>query len=178
MSERATHGDYLAFVMKSVGQHMVKDKRRSTDRDVSIGEMKFRIGIELLIRQFRQISVGLSAHFLLQEPRIGQTGTFPGVSVNVPQALKRVDPESFAVEDMNGLFTQRGEAETGQFLPIITCGDCGQVVQDKIEAGVGPAMEFSNAVKSEHVFSLQLHNRELQNSSILEPGCSPLDSSV
>ena len=61
-----------------------------------------------------------------------------------------MDPKSFAVKDMNRLFTQCAEAEAGQLLHIIACGNCGQVIQDKVEAGVGPAMEFPNAVKGEH----------------------------
>ena len=44
-----THGDDLAFVMKSMRQDMMKDERRSADGDVSIGEMELCFGIELLI---------------------------------------------------------------------------------------------------------------------------------
>ena len=48
MTERTTHGNNLAFVMKSMGQDMMQDQRRSADRDVPIGEMKFGISVELL----------------------------------------------------------------------------------------------------------------------------------
>jgi hypothetical protein len=57
-----------------------------------------------------------------------------------------VDPESFAVEDMHHLFPQSAEAETRQFPCIIAWGDCGQVIQHNIEAGVGPAMKFPNTI--------------------------------
>ena len=71
MTKRATHGNDLAFVMKGMGQDMMKDERRSADGDVPIGEMKFRIGVELLIRQVRQVRVGSPNSFLLEESRIG-----------------------------------------------------------------------------------------------------------
>ena len=66
MTQRTAHGNDLAFVMKGMRQHMMKDERRSADGDVPIGEMKLRIGIELLICQGRQISMGRLADFLLQ----------------------------------------------------------------------------------------------------------------
>ena len=53
MTQSTTHGNDLAFVMKGMGQDMMKDERRSADCDLPIGEMKLRIGIELLIRQVR-----------------------------------------------------------------------------------------------------------------------------
>ena len=71
MAQDTTHGDDLAFVMKSMRQDMMKDERRSADGDVPIGEMKFRIGVELLIRQVRQVRVGSPNSFLLEESRIG-----------------------------------------------------------------------------------------------------------
>ena len=52
MTQRTTHGDDLAFVVKGMRQDMMKDERRSADGDVPIGEMKLRIGIELLIVKF------------------------------------------------------------------------------------------------------------------------------
>jgi hypothetical protein len=42
---------------------MMKDGGRSADGDVPIGKMKLRIGIELLIGQSRQISMGPLADF-------------------------------------------------------------------------------------------------------------------
>jgi len=66
MTQRTTHGNDLAFVMKGMGQHMMKDGRRSADRDGPIGEMKIRIGVELFIRQVRQARVGSPNSFLLE----------------------------------------------------------------------------------------------------------------
>ncbi|SPE21691.1 hypothetical protein SBA5_320065 [Candidatus Sulfotelmatomonas gaucii] len=37
-------------MMERMGQNMMEDERRSANGVVSIGEMKFSIGIELLIR--------------------------------------------------------------------------------------------------------------------------------
>jgi hypothetical protein len=150
MTQRTTHGNDLAFVVKGMGQDMMKDERRSTVSDVPIGEMKFCLSVEPFIGQVRQIGVGPLTYLLLQESRIGDGGAFLRVPVDVRKTLKRVDPKSFAVEDMNSLFAERAKAEVGQFFHIVTCGDCGQVLQDKIEAGVGPAMEFPNAVEGKH----------------------------
>jgi hypothetical protein len=52
ITQRTAHGNHLTFVMKGMGQDMMKNGRRSPDSDVPIQEMKFRIGVELLIRQF------------------------------------------------------------------------------------------------------------------------------
>jgi hypothetical protein len=49
VTQRTAHGNDLAFVMKGMRQHMMKDERRGADGDVAIREMKLRIGIELLI---------------------------------------------------------------------------------------------------------------------------------
>ena len=65
MTQRTAHGNDLAFVMKRMRQDMMKDERRGTDGDIPIGEMKLRVGIELLIGQVRQISMGQLADFLL-----------------------------------------------------------------------------------------------------------------
>jgi hypothetical protein len=74
--QHTTHGNDLAFVMKGMRQDMMKDERRSADGDVPIGEMKLRIGIELLIGQIRQISMGRLADFFLQESYIGDNRAF------------------------------------------------------------------------------------------------------
>ena len=87
MAQRTRHGHDLSFVVKRMSQDMMKDKRRSADGDVPIGEMKFRIGVEMLIRQIRQISVGPPAYVLLQESRIGDSRAFLRLSVDVPEAL-------------------------------------------------------------------------------------------
>ena len=66
MTQRTAHGNDLAFVMKGMRQHMMKNERRGADGNVPIRKMKLRIGIELLIGQGRQISVGRLADFLLR----------------------------------------------------------------------------------------------------------------
>ncbi len=48
-----THGNDLAFVMKGVTHNMMENECGSTGGLVSVGEMKFRICVELLIRQVR-----------------------------------------------------------------------------------------------------------------------------
>jgi hypothetical protein len=83
MTERTTHGNDLAFVMKGVSQDMMKDERGCADGNVAVGKMKFRISIELLIRQGRQIRVGPLTDFLLQESCIGDGRTLLRFPVDV-----------------------------------------------------------------------------------------------
>lgn len=83
MTQRTTHGNDLAFVMKGMGQDMMKDERRSADGDVPIWEMKFRIGVELLIRHVRQIRLGSPNNFLLEESRISDGRKFLRLPVDV-----------------------------------------------------------------------------------------------
>ena len=78
ITQRTTHGNDLAFVMKGMGQYMMKDERRSADGDVPIGEMKFRIGVELLIRQVRQVRVGSPNNFLLESLASAMVGKSSG----------------------------------------------------------------------------------------------------
>jgi hypothetical protein len=58
VTQFSAHGNDLAFVMKGMRKDMMKDERRSAHGDVPIGEMKLRVGIQLLMGQGRQISVG------------------------------------------------------------------------------------------------------------------------
>jgi len=149
-AQLAAHGNDLALVMERVSQNMVQDERRSADGAVSVGKVKFRIGIERLICQARQIRLGPSAGLLLQESGSSDIGTFVRAAIDVPKPLQRVNPESLAVEDVNHLFLQRGEPEAGQLLLIIACVDCGQVIEQEIEAGVRPPVEFPNTIESKH----------------------------
>ena len=41
----------LTFVVEGMGQNVMEDESRSAEGFVSIGEMKFRIAVELFIRQ-------------------------------------------------------------------------------------------------------------------------------
>jgi hypothetical protein len=83
LAQRTTHGNDLALVMKGMGQDMMKNKRRRADGDVSIGETKFRIGIEMLIGQVRQIRVGSPNDVLLQESRISDGRAFLRFPVDI-----------------------------------------------------------------------------------------------
>jgi hypothetical protein len=172
-TQLAAHGNDLALVMERMGQDMMEDERRSADGAVSIGEMKFRIGIELLICQARQIGLSPPADLLLQESGIRDTGTFGGAAIDVAESLQRVNPKSFAVEDVNHLFLQRREPETGQFLHIIASVDSGQVIEQEIEAGVGPAVKFLNAIEGEHESLLASHDKTVSTESsanVQQPG--------
>ena len=84
MTQRTTHGSDLAFVMKGMSQHVMKNQSRSADGDVPIREMKFSIRVELLIRQVRQIRVSPLSDFLLKDSRIGDHRTLfrPPVDVS------------------------------------------------------------------------------------------------
>ena len=84
MIQCTAHGNDLAFVMEGMRQDMMKHERRSADGDVPIGEMKLRIGIELLIGQGRQISVGRLADFILKESYIGEYRAVLKGPVGVP----------------------------------------------------------------------------------------------
>ena len=60
-----------------------------------------------------------------------------------------MDPKSFAVEDMNHLCAYGGKAEAGNLFRIVAGGDCGQVVEQKSEARVGPVVKFVNTGERE-----------------------------
>ena len=83
MTQRTAHGNDLPLVMKGMRQHMMNDECRGADGDISIGEMKLRIGVELLICQDRQISMGRLTDFLLQASYIGEGRAFPTGPVGV-----------------------------------------------------------------------------------------------
>jgi hypothetical protein len=70
VTQRTAHGNDLAFVMEGMRQDMMKDKRRSADGDVPIGEMKLHIGIELVIGQVRHVSMGRLAFALGSLPSV------------------------------------------------------------------------------------------------------------
>lgn len=65
MSKRAAHRNDLAFVVKGVCEDMVEDECWSPNGAVSIGKMKLRVGVELLIRQGGEIRLGAADDFLL-----------------------------------------------------------------------------------------------------------------
>ncbi len=62
---------------------MVKDERRSADGYVSIGEAQFRVAVQLLIRQPRQIVASLPTDFPLEGCRLGDRRTLVRSSIYV-----------------------------------------------------------------------------------------------
>ena len=51
MAQFSAHRNDLAFVMEGMGENVMQNESRRADGFVSIGEMKFRIRVELLICQ-------------------------------------------------------------------------------------------------------------------------------
>ena len=103
MAERTTHRNHLAFVMECMGQDMVQNQRRCANRNISIREMKFSIGVNLVIRKGRQIRVCSCGDLLLQATRIGNGRKLIRRPVDVSRALERLDPEPFAIKNVNYL---------------------------------------------------------------------------
>jgi len=141
VTEQPAHGNDLALVMKGMRQDMVKDERRRADEDVPIGEMKLRIGIELLVGQGRQIGVGRPADFFLQKPHIGEHRAVLNGPVDIPQPLERVYPKPFAVAYVNRLVTQAWGSRSRIPPSRNRWRHGGEVIQNQIEAGVCPAMK-------------------------------------
>src|ERR1700721_74934 len=104
MAQFAAHGNDLPLVMERMGQNMVEDECRSADCGGSIGEMKFRIDIELLIRQARQIRTGLTNDLLLQESGSRHIEKFGRFAIDVLEPLQRAIPNSPAFKDATTLF--------------------------------------------------------------------------
>jgi len=156
MAQCAAHGHHLAFVVKRMCQEMVEDERRGADRAVSIRETQFRIGVEALVGQPRQILHGLSRDFPLQESGVRDCGALGWTLVRVREPLERVNPESFAVQYVEHLLAKCRRAEASHLSPIIACGDSGKVIEHDIEAGVSPAVQFPNTFKGEHKVILDL----------------------
>ena len=150
MAERAAHRDNLPLVMERMREDVMEDERGRADDGVSIGKMKVCIGDELEISQARKVFQCLAFDFLLQPPGIGDSRKLGGVMVGIGQSTKCVNPESFAIEDVNHLLADGRKAVTRHFGCIIARREHAQVVQDPRQAGVGPLVEFPNAVEGEH----------------------------
>jgi len=151
MAQGTAHGDDLTFVMEGVGKDVMEDERRGTNGSVSIGEMQFRIYVELLVGQAWQIGEGVRADPTLQDSGIGDVRPVGGDLILEADGLESVDPECFAVEDMNYLSTERREAEARKFFRIITFGYCREMIERKSEAAVCPAVQLTDAGESEQV---------------------------
>jgi len=149
VTQGAAHRDDLAFVMKSVGQDVMQDECGRADGDVSVGETELLIRVELLIGEGGKIRLGLLTDLLLQKPGVRKRGTFGRIPINIGKSLQDVNPESFAVEDVDHLVPQRGEAEVGQFSQVVARWNRRQVVERYIEAGVCPGMKFLDAFEGE-----------------------------
>jgi hypothetical protein len=63
--------------------------------------------------------------------------------------LERVNPEQLAVEDMNNLGAEVGEAKPREFPGVSSRGEGGQVVEHKSKTGVRPTVQFANAGEGE-----------------------------
>ena len=63
------------------------------------------------------------SHLLLHEPCIANLGVCGGFAVDVREPLKRADPESFAIEDMNHLLAESGETKAAYLARIVAFGD-------------------------------------------------------
>src|ERR1700753_3554984 len=98
--------------------------------------------------------MGRLAHSLLHEPHIRERRAVHHGPFDVPQPLKRLYPESFAIENMDRLIAHRGKTKAGYFPHIIAAGKGGYVIQKQVEAGMCPALKFTNPVNSEHWFLL------------------------
>jgi len=150
MAEDTAHRDDLAFVMESVSQDVMEDERGRTDRDVSIGKMQLRGGIEILLAKARQIIQCSHADFALEASGVGDGGPIGRGLVNKRDRLERVDPKPLAVEDMNHLRMDGGKAKAGNFFCVRIVGNCGEVVEQRSEARMGPFVEFADTGDREH----------------------------
>ena len=86
---------------------------------------------------------------MLQDSCVGDGWPSGRILVREGKRLQRLDPKSFAVEDMHHLCAHGGKAETGNVFRIAGGGDGGQVVEQESEALVGPAVEFANTGEGE-----------------------------
>jgi hypothetical protein len=86
---------------------------------------------------------------MLQISGIGNGGQAGGFPVTERAGLERVDPERFAVEDVNHLGAEVGKAKPGEFVGVSSRGQGTQVVEHKSETGVRPVVQFANAGEGE-----------------------------
>jgi hypothetical protein len=125
MAEDAAHRDDLPFVMKGMSEDVMKDERGRTDGGVSIGEMEGGISVELLVRQAGEIGEGTRGDFTLEDPSIGDGGPRSGVLALIREPLEPMDPGRFAMENVDHLGAERGEAEASDRLFVIERRDRG-----------------------------------------------------
>ena len=82
---------------------MVENEGGSADGIVPVRELKFRICVELFIRQVRQVRLRPRPDFLLHNPGISDGRIFSGVAIGITEPLERMNPKFFAVENVNRL---------------------------------------------------------------------------
>src|ERR1700677_2530047 len=97
-----------------------------------------------------QVGESLLHDLTLQFSGIGDGRQVGGFPVREGARLECVNPEQLAVEDMNNLLAEIGEAKTREFLAVSSRGEGGQVVEHKSDTGVRPAVKFANAGEGEH----------------------------
>jgi hypothetical protein len=82
---------------------------------------------------------------MLQCSSVGNGRPTGGVPVREGCQLEHVDPKRFAVEDMNHLGAESGEAEPLELLRVRALGEGQQVVEHNSETCMRPAVQFTNA---------------------------------
>lgn len=136
--------------MERVRENVMEDERRSACGEISIGETKFGIRVELLIREAQQIFFGPSAYLLLQYSSLSHVRTCGWIAINIGQPLHHMNPKSFAVENVNHLPLQGRKSETRKLLLIVRCGKRRQVVEHDADGSVSPFVKLLNAGSGEH----------------------------
>ena len=136
--------------MKGMGEDVVEDERRRADGGVSVGKMHLRIAVEVLLAEARKVVQRSEADFALELAGFGDGRVAGRVFVFEGELLEGVDPECFAVEDVDDLGAKAGEAEAGEFFRVVRCGDSREVIKDEGQARVGPVVELAHAGEGEH----------------------------
>ena len=136
--------------MEGVSEDVMEDERRGADGGVSVGKMHLRIAVEVLLAEARKVVQRSEADFALQGSSFRNGGEVGRIFVFEGELLEGVDPECFAVEDVDDLGAEAGEAEAGEFPDVVGGWDLRQVVEREGEARVGPAVELAHAGEGEH----------------------------
>jgi len=145
-----THCDDLAFVMEGVGEDVMEDECRSADSRVTVGEVKFGVRVQLLVGESGQVLVCAPNDCLLERNSIRNPREVGGDAIDVTEPLQCMDPETFAIEDVDHLPVERAEAEAGQFRFIRIGRNCGEVIENDSDSSVRPIVKFANAIDCEH----------------------------
>jgi len=150
MAEFAAHGNYLAFVMKGVGEDVMKNKGRSANGVVSVRKIELCLGVQLLLSQPSEILERSISGFPLKTNGVSDGRKFRWLGIDVIASLKDADPEAFAIEDVNHLLLYGIEPEAGKFSCVGVRWESRYMPEQESEAGVRPIVQFANAVDGEH----------------------------